>query len=219
MAQAFPSMNNNNNNKKKNSSNPYSQSILESFRELGGSTVDTLKKDLLSPLPGDFRDQIFGIPKRSFSGEIMPGENLEMKEVVTGKREILEKEQKQVLQINTLQKEEQALVERRMGELKLQLKAIHDEIIKVVQVTNDLEQEVQIAALQSPVDPSQYELYFLQHLLSFIKSFREKAENARTWLAQQNKRASKKNVWGQNYQKMKGKYLLSKEHYLSRSAG
>ena len=73
--------NNNNNNKKKNSSNPYSQSILESFRELGGSTVDTLKKDLLSPLPGDFRDQIFGIPKRSFSGEIMPGENLEMKEV------------------------------------------------------------------------------------------------------------------------------------------
>jgi hypothetical protein len=117
-----------------------------------------------------------------------------------------------------LEKEEQMLVERQLGQLKLQLSAIHEEIMKVVQVTNDLEQEVQIAALQGPGNPSQYELFFLEHILSFIKSFREKAENARTWLSLQNKRASKKNVWGQNYKKMKGKYLLSKEHYVSRSA-
>ena len=212
-------MNNNNGNKKKQSTNPYSQSILESFRDIGNSATNSLKKDLLSPLPENFRDQIFGRRPRSFSGEIMPGENLEMREVVTGKRQVQEQEQKQVLQISMLEREEKALVERRMGELKLQLKAIHEEIIKVVQVTNDLEQEVQIAALQGPGDPSTYELFFLEHILNFIKSFREKAEHATTWLAQQNKRASKKNVWGQNYKKMKGKYLLSKEHYLSRSAG
>lgn len=210
---------NSNDNKKKRSTSPYSQNILESFRDIGNSATNSLKKDLLSPLPGDFRDQIFGRQQRSFSGEIMPGENLEMREVISGKREVHEKEQKQLFQVNLLEKEEKALVEKRMGELKLQLRAIHEEIIKVAQVTNDLEQEVQIAALQSPGDPSQYELFFLEHILNFIKSFREKAENARTWLAQQNKRASKRNVWGQNYKKMKGKYLLSKEHYLSRSAG
>lgn len=208
---------NNSDNKKKRPA--FSQNLLESFRDIGGSASSSLKKELLSPLPGDIRDQIFGIPKRSFSGEIMPGENLEMKEVVTGKREVHEKEQKQIIQISVLEKEERALVERRMGELKLQLKAIHDEILKVVKVTNDLEQEIQIAALQSTGDPSVYELFFLEHILAFIKSFREKAENARTWLSQQNKRASKRNVWGQNYKKMKGKYLLSKEHYISRSAG
>ena len=212
-------MNSNNDNKKKRQNGYYSQNILESFRDIGSSATNSLKKDLLSPLPNEVRNQIFGLPKRTFSGEIMPGENLEMRDVVTGKREVQEKEQRQTYKISILESEEKALVEHRMGELKLELRAIHEEIISVVRVTNDLEQEVQIAALQGPGDPSQYEMFFLEHILNFIKSFREKAEHARTWLMQQNKRASKKNVWGQNYSKMKGKYLLSKEHYLSRSAG
>lgn len=206
------------NNKKKPANNPFNQTILESFRELGEDASKTIKKDLLSPMPEEIRNQIFGLPKRSFSGEIMPGENLEMKEVVTGKRAVQEKETKQVLVINHLEKEEKVLVEKKIGELKLQLSAIHEEIMRAVKATNDLEQEVQIAALQGPGDPSQYELFFLEHILGFIRSFREKTENARIWLSQQNKRASKKNVWGQNYKAMKGKYLLSKEHYVSRSA-
>ncbi len=208
----------NNDNKKKRQGSFYSQSLLESFSDIGSNTANTIKKDLLSPIPEDIRNQILGLPTRNFSGEILPGENLEMKEVITGERQQVEKSNKQLVQINLLEKEQKKLSEQKLAELKLQLKAIHEEIISAVRVTNDLEQEVQIAALQSPSDPSQYEFFFLEHILNFIRSFKEKAENARVWLSLQNKRAAKRNVWAQNYKSMKGKYLLSKEHYLSRSA-
>lgn len=201
------------NNRKSSVANP-----LELLRD----TQDSLKRDLLRPMPEEIMKQIFGrapsLNKR-FSGEIMPGETVEMKGVYSGKASENEKLQKMYFLEKRLRQEDQALVERRSAELRLQIKAIHEEVQKAAKVTAQLSQEVQIAAFQAPTSESVYELYFLERIFDFIKSFRKKIENANVWLISVNRRAAKKNRWVANYKKHGAKYLLSGEHYLQRSAG
>lgn len=201
------------NNRKLPVANP-----LELLRDVG----DGVKKDLLSPMPGEVARQIFGrAPRvdRKYSGEILPGEAVEMNEVYSGRASQEEKLKKMYLLERRLRQEDQALVERRTSELRVQIKAIHEEVLKATQVTIQLSQEVQVAAFQAPSSTSIYELYFLERIFDYIKSFRKKIQNASVWLASMNRRAQKKNMWGSNYKKHGAKYLLSGEHYLQRSAG
>lgn len=191
---------------------------LELLRDAG----EQAKRDLLEPMPAEIARQIFGrapIVNRHFSGEIMPGESVELKRVYNGQASEEEKLNKMYAVEKHLRREDQILVERRTNELRLQIKAIHEEVQKVAKATVQLSDEVKMAAFQAPVSESLYELYFLERIFDFIKSFRKKIENASIWLASVNKRAQKKNMWGANYKKHGAKYLLSGEHYLQRSAG
>ena len=195
---------------------PRAKSPLEILREIGLETASGFKKD--------FEKQVLGkdeqkVEKKNFSGEIMPGEALEIKEVYTGKRETEEYYFKKTVMLKELREQDKVLVEKRTHELRIKIKAIHEEIIMLAKVTPELSREVDIAAFQAPVEPSSYEMFFLERLFEFIKSFREKIEDSYVWLSTANRRASKKNVWGQNFKKHGAKYLLSAEHYLQRSAG
>ncbi len=192
---------------------------LEAIRDANRNSLGVINEELVKPLPKDIAKQLFGLTPRSFSGEINPGESLEMKEVFTGEREKNEETQKKLALERRLREEEKVLVERKTNELRIQIRAIHEEIIKLAEVTPNLSQEIQVAALAAPVAPSEYELNFLQHILEFIRSFRKKIEKASIWMASANRRAAKKNVWGAHYKKHGAKYLLSGEHYLTRSAG
>jgi hypothetical protein len=203
---------------KTNSNKPPAANPLELLRDTG----DTLKKDLIQPLPEEILKQIFGkTPSREkkFSGEIMPGQAVEMRDVYAGKSKDQENLSKMVHMEKRLREQDRVFVERRTQELRVQIQAIHEEIEKVVRITPQLTQEVEMAAFQAPGSPSLYELYFLERIFDFIKSFRKKIENASVWLATANKKAQKKNKWGSNYKKHGAKYLLSGEHYVSRSAG
>lgn len=194
---------------------PGGKSPLEILREIGMETASGFKQE--------FSNQVLGKENaretKNLSGEIMPGESLEMEEVVAGKRETEEYYYKKTIMLKELREKDKVLVEKRTNELRIQIKAIHEELVKVAQATPELSREVDIAAFQAPTEPSTYEMFFLERLFEFIKSFREKIEDSRTWLATANKRARKKNVWGQNLKKHGSKYLLSAEHYLTRSAG
>jgi len=202
-----------NSSNKKGKVNP-----LELLRDGGGHAANTIKEQVITPTSRDILDQIFG-RKQNFSGEIMPGESLEMKDVYSGKRHEEENTRIQVQTERRLRQEESVYMQKRMGELRVQIQAIHEEVVKIAKVTPELSREVEIAAIQAPGSPSTYELFFLTHILEFLKSFRKKIENANVWMHTANKRAQKKNVWGANYKKGGAKYLLSGEHYLSRSAG
>lgn len=191
--------------------------------ELLRDTANTAKTDLIQPMPEEIMKQLFGRmprrPEKKYTGEIMPGEALEMKEVYSGKAAENDNLRKAVHLERRLRQEDQILVERRTGELRVQIQAIHEEVQKLAQATPELAQEIELAAFQAPSSPSLYELLFLEKIFEFVKSFRKKIENASVWLASVNKRSSKKNMWGQNYKKHGAKYLLSSEHYLTRSAG
>ncbi len=196
--------------------------VLESFKDLGGGVGKSVKEDLLSPMSKDFFNQLFKsrAQNKSFSGEINPGEQMGMKDVFSGNREKEEKLQRQLAMERTLREEERGLFERKMQELGSQLQAIMQEMQAIANTTPQLAQEIKIAAMQAPVNPGIYHLRFFEKLLDFMQAFRKNANEASHWLHAVNARGKKGgNVWGNNYKKGRGSYLLSSEHYLQRSAG
>ncbi len=193
---------------------------LEVMKDVGTATAKQMK-DEAGKIPGDFMEQLLGFQPRpkNFSGELIPGEALEVSEVFSGRYEEIQKSRKQVSLERRLLEEEKVQVEKKTNELKMNLHAIRQEILVLAQKTENLTEGVEIAAMQAPIEPGIYHVIFFEKLLEFIKSFRRKVEEAAVWLNAVNIRAAKKNAWGANYKKHGAKYLLSGEHYLQRSAG
>jgi hypothetical protein len=195
------------------------QNFIETLRDLSASSAKSLKNDVLKP--EDFLEQIIGIPKqkeKKYSGEIVAGESIEIKDIISGKKEYEDGLRESLAVEKSLLEEEKELVAKRTNELKIELKKIFDEISSLAKATQNLSEEVQIATLQAPVEPGTYHLVFFEKLLEFIKSFRKKVEEAAIWLHATNKRAEKKNYWSM-YKKKGSSFLLSPDHYLQRSAG
>lgn len=207
-------MNTGNNSKPKRK--PFPSEVLETTKEIGKNTLEPFKRQL-EPFPKNFSSQLFGHP-RSFSGEISPGEQVQLREIYSGQRDKQEKLKNQLILERRLHEEEKILVEKKTNELKIQLHTIMEEIRLLAQSTPNLVEEVEIATLQVPANPGVYHVFFFERILEFIKSFREKIENASIWIHAVNKRAQKKNYWNR-YKKHGGKFLLSADHYLTRSAG
>lgn len=193
---------------------------LEALKDIGKSTSSDMKKEA-GKLSQDFLDQLLGVKRgsKNYSGEIMAGESIEMHDVISGRQEEIIKQKRQFEFIARLEAEDRAKIDKRTNELRVQMKAIQEEILVISQKTQNLAEEVKIASMQVVVDPGEYHIMFFEKLLEFIKSFRQKIDSAQVWLHSVNRRSSKKNMWGQNYKKKGGSYLLSGEHYLQRSAG
>lgn len=192
--------------------------------EIAKSTTDQMKREATEEFRRSMVEQLFGKKTQRKSGELIPGASIEMNEVLSkNQSQIKESERttKQARFESWLVKEERAHVERKTNELRMQLDVIQKELIVVAENTQNLAEETKVAAMQAPVDPGIYHIIFFEKLLDFVKSFRKKIEDAAVWLNSLNKRAAKKggNMWGKNYQKHGAKYLLSGEHYVTRSAG
>lgn len=196
---------------------------LEALKDIGSSTTKSLTNDLFAEGGKDFMDQILGrskfprFPQQERSGEIMPGEKIQMSEVLSGEHEQKAKLERQLSFERQMHAEEKALMERKSQELKMEVHAIMQELQSLAQVTPKLAQEVQIAAIQAPVNPGIYHVIFFEKLLEFLKSFRKKINDASVWLHAANKRAQKKGFWAQ-YKRHGGRRLLSSEDYSQRNA-
>ncbi len=209
-----------NDTQNKKSKKPLTQANpLESLKDLGTGAAKSLKEDLIEKTPRDFMDQLFGPKPQKYSGEILVGESLEIREIMTGEHEEKQRLRAQLTLERSIRLEGQSHMDKKTNELKIQLKAIQEEVLILAQNTEGLAEETQIATMQAPIEPGLYHLVFFEKLLEFIKSFRKRIEEASVWLHSTNTRAAKKNVWGARYRKHGAKYLLSGEHYLSRSAG
>ncbi|MBI1864102.1 hypothetical protein HYS03_02755 [Candidatus Woesebacteria bacterium] len=193
---------------KKGKRNSLNSNFLEGLKEIGSETFRGK----------NFVDQIFGIPSKHFSSEIAVGEQILVSEILSGKHEENQKERKQIFYEKTLLVEEKMLIEKKNKELEIRLQAIMKEIQNLANATPKLTKELEMASIGVVVDPGPYHLVFLEKILEFIKSFRKKVEDASIWLASANKRTQKKTYWNL-YKQHGGKFLLSSEHYLQRSAG
>lgn len=189
---------------------------LESLRDTATGSGDLVSRELIRPMADEFISQLFG--RRKFTGELTPGEGVEMKSVLTGKQTEIDKAKHQVSLERQLLQEEKVLVEKKSNELRVQIEAIQVQVTKLATATPRIAREIEIASFQTSVGVSIYELFFLKHIYKLIKDFNENIEKANVWFFQANQRAHKKNVWGANYKKHGAKYLLSGEHYSSRSA-
>ncbi len=195
------------------------QNVLEAVRDIGSSTVDQAKNELLKKSAMEFMNQVMGrMPKKHFSGEIERGKDVVVNDIKTGKQEQTDKLKKQLGFERQIRQEEKTILEKQNNNLRLELQAITTEISKIAHSTPQLARQVEIATIQAPVNPGVYHLVFFERILEFVRSFRKNIESANAWLGAANKRAQKKTFWGQ-YKKHGGKRLLSSEDYLQRSAG
>jgi len=192
--------------------------VLESLKDIGSGSTRSLTNDLLKETSRNFFEQLIGVREQKYSGEITPGETVELNEVFTGTLEQKKKARAQIAIERNLFQEEKLRTEKRTNELRLQLHALMQEVFSLAQSTQGLGEEVEVASMQVPVNPGIYHVAFFEKLLNFIKSFRKKIENASLWLGTSNRRAEKKNFWS-IYKKHGSKFLLAPDHYLQRSAG
>ena len=181
--------------------------VLESLKDIGAGA----SRDFISELLGTRVE-------KKYSGDITPGETLEVSEVFSGKREETQKLHAQIALERRLAEEEKRRVEEKGNDLKLQLHALMQEVFELAKTTQGLGEQVEVATMQAPANPGIYHLIFFEKLLEFVKSFRKKIENASLWLHSSNKRAEKKNYWAM-YKKKGSSFLLAPDHYLQRSAG
>ena len=183
------------------------QNVLESLKDIGVESSQ------------DFIQELLGTRvEKKYSGELTPGEALEMGEVFSGKRQENEKLRGQIAFERRLAEEEKRRVEEKGNDLKLQLHALMQEVYELAKTTQGLGEQVEVATMQAPANPGVYHVIFFEKLLEFVKSFRKKIENASLWLHSSNKRAEKKNYWAM-YKKKSSSFLLAPDHYLQRSAG
>lgn len=194
---------------------------LEALKDIGQHTAQQMHEEIAN-FPQDFFNELVSGPsaRKSYSGELNPGDSLEMNEVFSGKKEENDQARNQIAFERRLLEEEKVESSKKTNEVKMELKMIQDELIKIAQSTDNLAKETEIASMQVAVDPGIYHIIFFQKLLEFVRSYRKKINEANVWLASANNRAGKKaKGWVGNYQKHGAKYLLSGEHYAQRSAG
>ncbi|HET7098757.1 MAG TPA: DUF5660 family protein [Patescibacteria group bacterium] len=205
---------------KKQKSAVIKRNVIESLKDLG-SDFGSQGTDFLKNTSEDFFKELLGIskaPQPKRSGEMVPGQSLQMSEALSGKEEENKKLRAQISLERQLTADERKLSNDQTDKLRLQLQALTSEVIKVAQSTGNLAQETQIAMIEAPSNPGLYHIVFFEKVLEFLQSFRKKIDQASVWLGGANKRAEKKNYWSM-YKKKGSSFLLSPDHYSQRSAG
>ena len=195
------------------------QNVLESLKDLGiGAGSQT--GDFLKNTSEDFFKELMGlsVQKVKRSGEISPGQSLQMNEVMSGKEEENKHLRAQISLERQLSADEKRVSQDKTNELKVQLQALMQEVQKVAASTQNLAEVTQVTMMTAPIEPGVYHITFFQNVLEFLQSFRKKIDYTAAWLQSSNKRAEKKNYWSM-YKKKGSSFLLSPDHYLQRSAG
>ncbi len=205
--------------KKKNQQTITRQNVLETLKDLGtGTGVQT--KDFIKDTSEDFLRELLGLTTKKVkrSGELNPGQSIQMGDIMSGKEEELAREKKQINFERRIFSEEKEASQMKKEELRAELQAIMQEVQKVAQSTEGLAEATEAAIITAPVEPGLYHINFFTNILEFLQSFRKKIDLAATWLNSSNKRAEKKNYWSQ-YKKKGTTFLLSPDSYSQRSAG
>jgi len=206
-------------NKKKAPQLRTKQNVLETLKDLGSGVTDSLKTDLFENGSEDFFRQLMGVPaQEKRSGSLAPGESFSMGSVMAGKEEENKRLRAQISLERQLSADEKSVSQDKTNQLRVQLQALTQEVVKVAQSTGNLAEATQMAMIQAPAEPGVYHIIFFQNVLEFLQSFRKKIDLAATWMQSSNKRAEKRNYWSM-YKKKGSSFLLSPDHYLQRSAG
>ena len=183
--------------------------------EIGYTFTDMLREDLIESLPGEMSRQIFGVERSSQGKDKKP----DAKDVISQE----EKAKKIIHFERRIAKEEKELAQKRQRELQIEIQSIQYELSQIISETKEMSEEVRITAIQAQatlIESSAYSVYDKFFFLNFLKDivrYKKRIKSAKVWLKAHNRRVQK--GWLANYKKYGAKYLLSGEHFLSRSAG
>lgn len=186
--------------------------FLEKLRELGDDLGDSVVHDLIEGVPDTAFNQFTGKNK---SGNLKPNETLSLEEIQ--EREKFHQDLNR--EFFRIRQEERLVFKQEEQKTQLQIRAIQEELKKLVESTKDLVKEVEIAAKLEPVEPGIYHLGFFERLRQAIIIFRKRIEESATWLSLFNQRAKKRSYYWAQVQKSGTKFMLSQERYMATQAG
>jgi len=154
-------------------------------------------------------------PKVSLKGILGLGQSVEIN------KNHLENTSKEVFYgLNNLVQEQNILFDQHQKQLEKELVALREEIGKLAQATDNLENDVAAVALSNFPEVSEYQLNFLSRIRVFIENFRKNISDAGLWIETFAAKKKKRNLfWNNVKDKKKGgdQYLFSNEHSAARS--
>ncbi|MBM3205870.1 hypothetical protein FJZ41_03430 [Candidatus Shapirobacteria bacterium] len=136
-----------------------------------------------------------------------------------------EKQQKEELaqryeRLQTIHQQDRLIFSQKEQAKDNQIKNIQEELKKLASSIENLDQEVQKAVAQTPVETGVYHVTFFEKLKNLILLLRKQVEDSTSWLAVFNQRAKKRNpyYWAQ-VGKSGTKFMLSPDRNVATSVG
>jgi len=123
--------------------------------------------------------------------------------------------------LNHLVTEQNVLFDHHQKELTSELKALREEITKLINSSDNLEKDVAKIALTEIPEVSEYQINFLSRIRIFIANVVKNISSADLWVEAFAAKKRKRNMfWNNVKNKKKGgeQYLFSNEHSAARSA-
>jgi len=192
------------------------ENFLEALRSLGSGAVSDFKTQAKAAITQDIPES-FGI---STSGTLSPNESLPISQMQRAEeRGYSQAESEFTQRLSQMRQEERQQLIRSEREAKQQIDSIRQEIRSLVKTMGDFAQEIQVATMQTTVNPGVYHKNFYIHLKTIIVALRQKAESSKNWLAASNHRAKKKGFYWSQVKSSGTKYMLSSERYMVTSTG
>jgi len=190
--------------------NPYvvGDNVLETVRSIGGNVTKTAKDSATQIATDALQDIINGrSPQRQPQEKHYGQENVPM-------------EPRERIQPRVSNKELiQPLIQKDIAETKQKLEAIRQELQALSKSIRGLQQEIQTAVMDMPVEPGIYHLNFFEQLKTLLKGIRERVDDSRVWLSAWNANVKKKRGYWGMYKKHGTSFGLSNERTLATQAG
>ena len=198
---------------------PHPQGFVEAFKEIGKGVGQTIKKDLLEGTVKEAGQQAKTLLGTQPSGQGVLPENQPVKldELLHSQERKVRLQEQRLAEIR--RQEEKVVYSRREQEVKLQVKALQEELQKLAKATQGLSKEVEKAAFEAVVSPGVYHLNFFERLRRLIAKLRKKIHRSQLWLEEWRRRAEKRSIYWTKVKKHGTKYLLSQERYMATQAG
>lgn len=148
-----------------------------------------------------------------FRGVLFPGQSIEL-----NKKETTDIKWNREFLIKSVNQEQAIFVSNNSKEIEKAINDLRLEIKKLIETTENLEQDVIQSTEQNIVDFNEYQLNFFQRIKMIIVNFRKNINEASNWLESFNHKKSKRNAFWNKAKSGGQKYMESSEHTVARSA-
>lgn len=213
---SLKNMNQNNSSKRRKTTKV--DGFLEAFKSIGGSLSGSVKEDVLRGTAQSAADQVFNRrAPLAKSGTLTPDQKLDFEKIIDQEK----RETREVIRgfYERSRREEKLVFSRKEEAIKIQIKALREEIKQLIKTTDGVTQEVEKVALEEVVTPGTYHLNFFEKIRSLLSLARKRIEESRTWLSLWKSRAKRRNYYWAQVRKSGTKYMLSQERYMSTQMG
>lgn len=151
--------------------------------------------------------------KNKPSGILSPGESIdfhqEKSSSINWGREFLSQ---------TINKEQTVFINQHSQEIQKEIQDLKSEIHKLIEITEDIDTQIEIAVDQNIVEFSEYQLNFFKRIKIYISNFRKNISNAGVWLESFTHKKNRRDAFWNKAKSGGQKYQESGEHSASRSA-